>query len=172
MGRHLLDEADRRRAAQNARRDGAAERRMSRLERRVHDLAPIERDQRCLGPAMVFLARERRMRGRKQLQGLLPRAFLVLAGESPEPFPDRRLDDFDRDRTQGDCRFDRADRPSVFETRRRALLRHRLRAFNQSADWFVPIDEVADGGDIDAFFGAGADRPECRCLDQRGAAPS
>ena len=32
--------------------------------------------------------------GRKQLQGLLPPAFLVLAGESPEPFPGRRLDDF------------------------------------------------------------------------------
>ena len=41
MGRHFLNEADRCRAAQNARRDAAAEWGMSWLERRVHDdLAP------------------------------------------------------------------------------------------------------------------------------------
>ena len=98
--------------------------------------------------------------------GLLPPALLVFARELPEPLPGRRLDDFDRDRTQGDGCFDRADRSPVFETRRRALLRHRLRAFNQSADWFVPIDEVADGGDIDALFGAGTDDRNVDRLDQ------
>ena len=44
MVRHLLDEADRCRATQDARRDAAAEWGMSWLERRVHDdLAPTAR---------------------------------------------------------------------------------------------------------------------------------
>ena len=162
MRRHFLDEADGRRAAQNARRDAAAERRMSRFQRGVHDLRSVERDQRCLGPAMVFLARERRMRGRKQLQGLLPPAFLVFAGELPEPLPDRRLDDF-----TGIAH--RAIAASIAPTARPYLKPDDAPCFGiacarsiKRADWLVPIDEVADGGDIDAFFGAGADRPECR----------
>ena len=96
---------------------------------------------------------------------------LSLPGSSPEPLPDRRLDDFDRDRTQGDGCFDRANRPSVLETRRRPLLRHRLRALNQGADWLVPIDEVANGDDVDPLFGAGADHRNVDRLDQsRGCA--
>src|SRR5262249_18121385 len=116
---------------------------------------PVQRDQRGLRTTVIFLARECCMSGWKQLQGLLSRTFLVLAGQFPEPFPSWRLDDFDRDRAQCDCCFDGADGASVFETRRCALLRHRLRAFNESAEWFVLIDEIADSGDIDTFFCAG-----------------
>ena len=129
-------------------------------------LGPIQRDQRCLGAAVIALASERGVSGRKQLQGLLPPAFLVLAGEFPEPFPCGRFDNFDRDRAQCDCCFDRTDRAPVFEATARPLLRHGLSAFNQSVGWFVSINEVADGGDIDALFSANSDRRDIDGIDQ------
>src|SRR5215813_1298597 len=117
---------------------------------------------------MLRRMRECGVSGRKQLQRLLSPALFVFAGEFPESFPRGRLDDLHRDRAQCDCCFGRADCAPVFETRRRALFRHRLAAFNQSADWFVPIDEVTDGGDIDALFGAGANDRNIDAFHQYG----
>ena len=109
---------------------------------------------------------------RKQLQSSLPAAFLVLAGEMPESFPDRRLDDGHRDRAQRDRRFDRADRTAVFETRlTRLASASPARVQSSAADGVVPIDEVADGGDIDAFFGAGANDRNVDAFDQRRGGP-
>ena len=44
-------------------------------------------------------------------------------------------------------------------------------AFDQSTDWFVPINEVANGGDVDALFGTDADDRNVDRIDElrRGA---
>src|SRR5262245_21026474 len=123
-------------------------------------------DQHRLSATVIFLARECCMSGRKLLQGFLPSTFLVLAWQMPVALPGAWLDNLYWDRTQCDGRFDRADCSAVFETRRHALLRHRLCAFDQSADRFVPIDEVTDGGNIDAFFGAGTNDRNIAALHQ------
>src|SRR5262249_31718572 len=89
----------------------------------------------------------------------------------PMTLPGAGLDDLDRDRTQCDCCFDRANRASVFEPRRRALFRHRLRAFNQSVDWFMPIDEVADRCDVDRLFPPGPDNRNIDAFHQHRGGP-
>jgi len=76
-----------------------------------------------------------------------------------------------RDRTQRDGRFDRADCAPVFKTRRRALLRHRLGAFNQRADGFMLLDKVPDRCDIDALFGIGNDDRNIDALHQHRGGP-
>src|SRR5262249_42163118 len=85
--------------------------------------------------------------------------------------PGRRLDDLDWYRAQHDGGFGRAGGTTVFEPAGRAWAGHRLSAFDPSADRFVRVDEVANGGDVDPFFGAGADGRNVDTFHQRRPAP-
>src|SRR6516165_5307183 len=113
-----------------------------------------KRDQRGFGTAVVFLAGKQRMSGRKELQRALAPRFLVTASERVKLFPDRWLNDRQRNRAAGDHGFDRANGASVLEAARRTLLWHRLGALDQRVLRGVLRNPVADGEHIDALFGA------------------
>ncbi|HVI65738.1 MAG TPA: hypothetical protein VM910_24615 [Bradyrhizobium sp.] len=66
------------------------------------------------------------------MERALTRTFLVAAAEMVGLFPDRRLDDRDRDLATGDRRLYGTRRSSIFEPRRCTLPGHRLRALDKS----------------------------------------
>ena len=70
---------------------------------------------------MPAFQRKQRVLGRKQLQGALPAAFLVLAAQPMEFLPGARLDHSHRDFAAGDDCLERADGPAVFEAAAGAL---------------------------------------------------
>ena len=121
---------------------------------------------------MVFLARERRMSGRKQLQSLLPPAFLVLAWQIARTASRRDGSTISTGIEHS------AIAASIAPTARPYLKPDDAPCFGiacarsiKARIGCVPIDEVADGDDVDALFGAGADDRNVDRLDQpRGCA--
>ena len=98
------------------------------------------------------------MRGRKQLQRLHPAAFLVFARKSPEPLPDRRLDDGHRNPTQCDRRFNGATARPYFRNRRCRPALAWPAARSMKACWTsCCLDPCVNCDRIDALFGVRAD---------------
>src|SRR5215831_14448342 len=106
---------------------------------------------------MVFLTRERSVRGRKQLQCTLAASFLVAPAKLMKFLPRRRFNDGHRDFEQLDRRFKGATTSTEFETRRRALPRHRLTALDHGMVRPVLLNPGAQRQNIDTLFRFDAD---------------